>query len=92
MVIKMNEAQRNYQKKQHMVIRTGKGKNYFKDESDIKKCKGQRGKKQCSWTILYDITGVERANPWREVFKDIPIDDLLGQNKMTKDSNGISLI
>ena len=38
--------------------------------------------------IRDSITGVERANPWREVFKDIPIDDLLGQNKMTKDSNG----
>ena len=33
-------AQRNYQKKQHDGNRTGKGKNYFKDESDIKKCKG----------------------------------------------------
>ena len=44
---------------------------------------------QCTPDLLpYDITGVERANPWREVFKDIPIDDLLGQNKMTKDSNG----
>ena len=68
--------------------RTGKGKNYFKDESDIKNVKDREVKSNVHGRLLYDITGVERANPWREVFKDIPIDDLLGQNKMTKDSNG----
>ena len=68
--------------------RTGKGKNYFKDESDIKDVKDREVKSNVHGRLLYDITGVERANPWREVFKDIPIDDLLGQNKMTKDSNG----
>ena len=68
--------------------RTGKGKNYFKDESDIKDVKDKEVKSDVHGRLLYDITGVERANPWREVFKDIPIDDLLGQNKMTKDSNG----
>ena len=68
--------------------RTGKGKNYFKDESDIKNVKDREVKSNVHGRLLYDITGVERANPWREVFKDIPIDDLLGQNKITKDSNG----
>ena len=68
--------------------RTGKEKNYFKDESDIKNVKDREVKSNVHGRLLYDITGVERANPWREVFKDIPIDDLLGQNKMTKDSNG----
>lgn len=68
--------------------RTGKGKNYFKDESDIKDVKDREVKSNVHGRLLYDITGVERANPWREVFKDIPIDDLLGQNKITKDSNG----
>lgn len=68
--------------------RTGKGKNYFKDESDIKTVKDREVKSDVHGRLLYDITGVERANPWREVFKDIPIDDLLGQNKITKDSNG----
>jgi len=68
--------------------RTGKGKNYFKDESDIKDVKDKEVKSDVHGRLLYDITGVERANPWREVFKDIPIDDLLGQNKITKDSNG----
>ena len=68
--------------------RNGKGKNYFKDESDIKNVKDREVKSNVHGRLLYDITGVERANPWREVFKDIPIDDLLGQNKMTKDSNG----
>ena len=68
--------------------RNGKGKNYFKDESDIKDVKDREVKSNVHGRLLYDITGVERANPWREVFKDIPIDDLLGQNKITKDSNG----
>lgn len=68
--------------------RNGKGKNYFKDESDIKNVKDRDVKNDVHGRLLYDITGVERANPWREVFKDIPIDELLGQNKITKDSNG----
>ena len=68
--------------------RNGKGKNYFKDESDIKNVKDREVKSNVHGRLLYDITSVERANPWREVFKDIPIDDLLGQNKITKDSNG----
>jgi hypothetical protein len=68
--------------------RNGKGKNYFKDESDIKNVKDRDVKSDVHGRLLYDITGVERANPWREVFKDIPIDELLGQNKITKDSNG----
>ena len=68
--------------------RNGKGKNYFKDESDIKNVKDREVKSDVHGRLLYDITGVERANPWREVFKDIPIDDLFGQNKITKDSNG----
>ena len=68
--------------------RNGKGKNYFKDESDIKNVKDREVKSNVHGRLLYDITGVERANPWREVFKDIPIDDLLGQNKITKNSNG----
>ena len=87
MVIKMNEAQRNYQTETTHGNRTGKGKNYFKDESDIKNVKDREVKSNVHGRLLYDITGVERANLARG-FKDIPIDDLLGQNKITKDSNG----
>lgn len=68
--------------------RNRKGKNYFKDESDIKNVKDREVKSDVHGRLLYDITGVERANPWREVFKDISRDELLGQNKITKDSNG----
>ena len=68
--------------------RNGKGKNYFKDESDIKNVKDREVKSDVHGRLLYDITGVERANPWREGFKDISRDELLGQNKITKDSNG----
>ena len=35
--------------------------------------------------LLYDVSGVERAHPWREVFKDIPSTDLLSQNDEAKD-------
>ena len=86
-----NQNERGSEKLSNETIhgnRTGKGKNYFKDESDIKDVKDREVKSNVHGRLLYDITGVERVNPWREVFKDIPIDDLLGQNKMTKDSNG----
>lgn len=35
--------------------------------------------------LLYDVSGVERAHPWREVFKDISSTDVLSQNNDTKD-------
>lgn len=35
--------------------------------------------------LLYDVSGVERAHPWREVFKDISSSDVLSLNDKTKD-------
>ena len=35
--------------------------------------------------LLYDVSGVERPHPWREVFKDISSIDLLSQNDEAKD-------
>lgn len=35
--------------------------------------------------LLYDVSGVERAHPWQEVFKDISSTDLLSQNDEAKD-------
>ena len=35
--------------------------------------------------LLYDVSGVERSHPWREVFKDISSTDVLSQNDDTKD-------
>lgn len=35
--------------------------------------------------LLYDVSGVERAHSWREVFKDISSTDVLSQNNDTKD-------
>ena len=35
--------------------------------------------------LLYDVSGVERNHPWREVFKDISSTDLLSQNDEDKD-------
>ena len=41
--------------------RNGKGKNYFKDESDIKNVKDREVKSDVHGRLLYDITGVERS-------------------------------
>ena len=35
--------------------------------------------------LLYDVSGIERSHPWREVFKDISSTDVLSQNNDTKD-------
>ena len=35
--------------------------------------------------LLYDVSGVERAHSWREVFKDISSSDVLSLNDETKD-------
>ena len=35
--------------------------------------------------LLYDVSGVERPHPWREVFKDISSTDLLSENDEAKD-------
>ena len=35
--------------------------------------------------LLYDVSSVERAHSWREVFKDISSSDVLSQNNDTKD-------
>ena len=67
--------------------RAGKDKNHINDESDIEKVKVRKAKGDIHGQLLYDVTGVERAYSWREVFKDIPIDTLLNQNKIAKDSN-----
>ena len=67
--------------------RAGKNKNHVNDESDIESIKVREAKGDIHGRLLYDVTGVERAYSWREVFKDIPIDTLLDQNKIAKDSN-----
>ena len=67
--------------------RDEKDKNHINDESDIENVKVREAKGDIHGQLLYDVTGVERAYSWREVFKDIPIDILLNQNKIAKDSN-----
>ena len=47
--------------------------------SDGKDQDGVKGK------TLYDVSSVERAHPWREVFRDIPSVDLLSRNDNTND-------
>ncbi len=85
-----NQIERNSEKLSRETThgnRDGKDKNHINDESDIENVKLREAKGDIHGQLLYDVTGVERAYSWREVFKDIPIDTLLNQNKIAKDSN-----
>ena len=39
--------------------------------------------------LLYDVSNVERGHPWREVFKDLPDDDVHGRPEDTKDADEV---
>lgn len=40
--------------------------------------------------LLYDVSNVERGHPWREVFKDLPDDDVHGRPEDTKDADEVT--
>ena len=40
--------------------------------------------------LLYDVSNVERGHPWREVFKDLPDDDVHGSPEDTKDADEVA--
>ena len=40
--------------------------------------------------MLYDVSNVERGHPWREVFKDLPDDDVHGRPEDTKDADEVA--
>lgn len=40
--------------------------------------------------LLYDVSSVERGHPWREVFKDLPDDDVHGRHEDTKDVDEVA--
>ena len=40
--------------------------------------------------LLYDVSNVERGHPWREVFKDLPDDDVHGRPEDTKDADEVA--
>ena len=40
--------------------------------------------------LLYDVSNVERGHTWREVFKDLPDDDVHGRPEDTKDADEVA--
>lgn len=40
--------------------------------------------------LLYDVSNVERGHPWREVFKDLPDDDVHGRPEDTKNADEVA--
>ena len=40
--------------------------------------------------LLYDVSSVERGQPWREVFKDLSDDDVHGRPEDTKDADEVA--
>ena len=40
--------------------------------------------------LLYDVSNVERGHPWREVFKDLPDDDVHDRPEDTKDADEVA--
>ena len=56
-----------------------------KDGVDNKAVHDGKGDSIVKGRLLYDVSGVERPHPWREVFKDISSTDLLSQNDEAKD-------
>lgn len=56
-----------------------------KDGVDNKAVHDGKGDSIVKGRLLYDVSGVERAHPWQEVFKDISSSDVLSLNDETKD-------
>lgn len=56
-----------------------------KDGVDNKTIHDGKGDSIVKGRLLYDVSGVERAHPWQEVFKDISSSDVLSLNDETKD-------
>ena len=58
-----------------------------KDGVDNKAVHDGKGDSILKGRLLYDVSGVERAHPWQEVFKDISSSDVLSLNDETSLSN-----
>ena len=56
-----------------------------KDGVDNKAVHDEKDDSIVKGRLLYDVSGVERPHPWREVFKDISSTDLLSQSDEMKD-------
>lgn len=83
------DNQRKVDTKEQSQRKSNKNRNYngksSKEGVDIKAVHDEKDDFIVKGRLLYDVSGVERSHPWREVFKDISSTDVLSQNNDTKD-------
>ena len=83
------DNQRMVDTKEQSQRKSNKNRNHngksSKEGVDIKAVHDEKDDFIVKGHLLYDVSGVERSHPWREVFKDIPSTDLLSQNDEAKD-------
>lgn len=85
------DNQRKVDTKEQSQRKSNKNRNHngksSKEGVDIKAVHDEKDDFIVKGRLLYDVSGVERSHPWREVFKDISSTDVLSQNNETKDVN-----
>ncbi|MGX9481689.1 hypothetical protein [Veillonella sp. Ser01] len=83
------DNQRMVDTKEQSQRKSNKNRNHngksSKEGVDIKAVHDEKDDFIVKGHLLYDVSGVERSHPWREVFKDISSTDVLSQNNETKD-------
>ena len=83
------DNQRMIDTKEQPQRKSNKNRNHngksSKEGVDIKAVHDEKDDFIVKGHLLYDVSGVERSHPWREVFKDISSTDVLSQNNDTKD-------
>ena len=83
------DNQRMVDTKEQSQRKSNKNRNHngksSKEGVDIKAVHDEKDDFIVKGHLLYDVSGVERSHPWREVFKDISSTDVLSQNNDTKD-------
>lgn len=83
------DNQRKVDTKEQSQRKSNKNRNHngksSKEGVDIKAVHDEKDDSIVKGRLLYDVSGVERSHPWREVFKDISSTDVLSQNNDNKD-------
>ena len=83
------DNQRKVDTKEQSQWKSNKNRNHngksSKEGVDIKAVHDEKDDFIVKGHLLYDVSGIERSHPWREVFKDISSTDVLSQNNDTKD-------
>ena len=82
------DNQRKVDTKEQSQRKSNKNRNHngksSKEGVDIKAVHDEKDDSIVKGRLLYDVSGVERPHPWREVFKNISSTDLLSQNDEAK--------